>query len=370
MREYLLVLLVAAATTYVFAGLWRHQAIRTGVMAPIRDRDVHVAPVPYHGGLAMLLGVAAAFVLAAGLPFLGKHAVVTRDSFAILAAAAVITAVGAVDDAIDLPWLAKIAGQVLAAGVAVLNGVRMYWISLPNQLIALDTATSILVTVVYIFVCVNAINLIDGLDGLAAGVVGIGASAMFLYTYSLAYLQNFVVATTASLVTATVAGVCLGFLPHNFHPARQFMGDSGAMLLGLLLACSTLSFTGQIDSSALRPQHGGLMPSWLPLVLPIAVMALPLADLGLAYVRRTWRGDWWFVADKRHLHHRLLQAGHSQRSAVLVMYLWTAVISFGAIALGLLSLPWRVLVPVLGVVLATLVTLRPLRGRVAGSGTG
>jgi UDP-GlcNAc:undecaprenyl-phosphate GlcNAc-1-phosphate transferase len=112
------------------------------------------------------------------------------------------------------------------------------------------------------------------------------------------------------------------------------------------------------------------MPSWLPLVLPIAVMALPLADLGLAYVRRTWRGDWWFVADKRHLHHRLLQAGHSQRSAVLVMYLWTAVISFGAIALGLLSLPWRVLVPVLGVVLATLVTLRPLRGRVAGSGTG
>ena len=164
-----------------------------------------------------------------------------------------ICIVGMIDDVIDLPAIPKVAGQALAAGVAALNGVRLYWISLPNQIIALDQWTSMLITVLFIFVCVNAINLVDGLDGLAAGVVAIGASAMFIYTYVLAREQNLVVATTASLVSVAITGVCLGFLPHNFYRARIFMGDGGSMLLGLLLACSSLSFTGQIDSGSLIP---------------------------------------------------------------------------------------------------------------------
>lgn len=370
MREYLLVMLCAMATTYLFTGLARRVAVRYGIQAEVRERDVHTIPTPYLGGTAMLAGVSAAFILGAIMPFLGRHEVVTKDSLGILVAGAVICIVGVLDDVLDLPAFTKVAGQVLAAGIAVLNGVRLYWISLPNQIIALDTATSILVTVLVIFVCVNAINLIDGLDGLAAGVVGIGAFALFSYTYVLAREQNLVVATTASLVTVTITGVCLGFLPHNFHPARIFMGDSGSMLLGLLLACSSLSFTGQIDSRSLNPVGADLLGSWLPLVLPIAVIALPLFDLIAAYIRRTMRGQWWFTADKQHLHHRLLKIGLSVVNAVLVMYLWAAVIAFGVICIGLFAQWWVVAIWVALLILAVAVTIAPraLRHRVRSSG--
>lgn len=359
MREYLLVFLIAASGTYLLSGIARKVAVRTGAMAKVRERDVHATPTPYLGGVAMLCGVAAAFLVASQLPFLGRLPVVTRDSFGIFLASAVICGVGALDDLLDLSAIAKIAGQVLAAGVAVVNGVRWYWISLPNQIVALDTATSVVVTVLFIFVCVNAINLVDGLDGLAAGMVGIGAMALFSFTYLLAFEERFTVATTASLVAITVAGVCVGFLPHNFYPARMFMGDSGAMLLGLLLACSTISFTGQIDSSAIGVDGAGALYVWMPLILPFAIMAIPFLDLILAYVRRTMKGNWWYVADKQHLHHRLLQRGHNQVTAALVMYLWTAVISFGSILIGLHQTWWSVLLLILGCVLASWLTVKP-----------
>ena len=365
MREYLLVMLMAAVTTYLLTGLCRLAAVRFGIQAQVRQRDVHTRPTPYLGGLAMLAGVAMAFLLASMMPFLSSHEVVSRDSLGILGAASVICLVGVIDDVIDLPAVAKVAGQVLAAGIAVLNGVRMYWISLPSQIIALDQASSILITVVFIFIGVNAINLVDGLDGLAAGVVAIGASAMFVYTYLLAREQNFVVATTASLVTVTITGVCLGFLPHNFYRARIFMGDTGSMLLGLLLACSSLSFTGQIDSASLDPEGAGLLPSWLPLVLPFAIMALPLFDLVSSYIRRTWQGRWWFVADKQHLHHQLLRRGHSMVDAVLVMYLWTAVIAYGVIVLALIRRPIAAVAVAAGLMVAIVATNRPSKRRSA-----
>ncbi len=335
MREYLLVLLVSAATTYLLAGVFRRLAVRVGAVAKPRERDVHVVPMPYFGGLAMLAGFAAAVLLASQLPFLGKHLVVTSDSVAILMAGTVICAVGVIDDLVELSPLAKTAGQVLAAGVVVVNGVRTYWIALAHRIIALDTTTSVLITVFFILVCTNAINFVDGLDGLAAGIVAIGALAFFSYTYLLAYQQGLVLATTASLVTISIAGVCLGFLPHNFHPARMFMGDSGALLLGLLMASSMISLTGQIDSSALQQTGGVLVPAYLPIILPVAALALPLLDLVMAWIRRTKNGRWWFNADKQHLHHRLLQRGHSQVRAVLLMYLWSAVIAFGVSAIGL-----------------------------------
>ncbi|HIW30061.1 MAG TPA: undecaprenyl/decaprenyl-phosphate alpha-N-acetylglucosaminyl 1-phosphate transferase [Candidatus Luteococcus avicola] len=362
MREYLLVLLTAASTTYLLCGMCRRVAIKVGAVAPVRARDVHAVPVPYLGGLAMLGGVAAAFLLAAQLPFLSRHAVVAHDARAILVAASVICVVGVLDDVFDLPALAKAAGQVLAAGIVVVNGVRMFWIAMPQRIIVLDNATSILITVIFIFVCVNAINFVDGLDGLAGGVVAIGGLAFFSYTYLLAHEQDLVLATTASLVTVTIAGVCLGFLPHNFFPARMFMGDSGSMLLGLLLAASTISLTGQIDASGLSARGAGLVTAYLPIVLPFAVLALPLLDLVLAYARRTMNGTWWFVADKQHLHHRLLQLGHSQTRAALLMYLWTAIISFGAIAVGLAPGWWAVLGLVVTLLVATALTWpRPRR---------
>ena len=284
MREYLLVLLVAALATYLTGGLWRRIALRTGAVAKVRERDVHAVPIPYFGGVAMLFGIAVAFLLAAQLPFLGRLNIVRHDSLVILAAGAVICLVGVVDDLLDLPAIVKFAGQVLAAGIVVVNGVRMYWIPLPNSIISLDTATSILITVFFIVLCANAVNFVDGLDGLAG--------AFFLYTYLLAYEQDFARATTASLVTVSVTGACLGFLPHNFFPARMFMGDSGALLLGLMLAASTISLTGQIDSSQLRSTEGGLVPAYLPIILPVAILAVPLLDLMLAYIRRTMAGRW------------------------------------------------------------------------------
>jgi len=368
MREYSLVLLTAFATTYLLAGLCRRLALLTGAVAKVRDRDVHAVPIPYFGGVAMITGAGAAFLLAAQLPFLGRHAVITHDAAAIFVAGAVICAVGVLDDMLDLPAMAKAAGQVLAAGIVVLNGVRMFWIALPNRIIVLDTATSILVTVIFIFLCVNAINFVDGLDGLAGGVVAIGSMAFFSYTYLLAHEHDLVLATTASLVTVTICGICLGFLPHNFFPARMFMGDSGAMLLGLLMAASTISLTGQVDSAALGANAGGLLPSYLPIILPLAIMALPLLDLVLAYARRTMAGTWWFVADKQHLHHRLLQRGHSQVRACLLMYLWTALISFGSIGVGLTQ-RWDVFALVVGIALvAALLTWLPGRRRTAPAG--
>jgi UDP-GlcNAc:undecaprenyl-phosphate GlcNAc-1-phosphate transferase len=341
-REYLLVLLIAAATTYLLSGVCRRLALRTGALAKVRDRDVHTIEMPYFGGVAMLGGVAAAFVMAWQLPFLGRQTLVQDDSRAVLVAAVVICLVGVLDDLFELPPLAKFAGQVLAAGIAVALGVRMLWIPLPGQTFLLDGSASVAITVFFIVLCSNAVNFVDGLDGLATGVVGIGALAFFAYSYLLTVDQDLTRATTSSLITVAIAGACVGFLPHNFFPARMFMGDSGAMLLGLLLATSTISLTGQIDSSQLEDGGGGLLPTILPLVLPLAILALPFLDVTLAFIRRTYAGKWWFVADKQHLHHRLLERGHSQRRAVMLMYVWSALVSFGVIALGLLR-SWQVI---------------------------
>ena len=335
MREYLLLLLIAAAVTYVLSGLCRRIALRTGALAEVRDRDVHTVAMPYFGGVAMLAGVTVAVLMAWQLPFLGRQPLVQQDSRAVLVAAAVICAVGVLDDLYDLPALTKFAGQIVAAGIAVALGVRMLWIPLPGSTLSLDASASVAITVFFIVLCSNAVNFVDGLDGLATGVVGIGALAFFAYSYTLTVTEGLTRATTSSLITVAIAGACLGFLPHNFFPARMFMGDSGAMLLGLLLATSTISLTGQIDTSQFENGSGGLLPTVLPLVLPLAILALPFLDLTLAYIRRTYAGRWWFLPDKQHLHHRLLERGHSQRNAVMLMYAWSALVSFGVIALGL-----------------------------------
>ena len=364
MREYLLVLGIAAAVTFLTSGLCRKLALRSGAMARVRDRDVHTIEMPYFGGIAMLLGVAAAILLAWQLPFLGRLQTVQQDSRAVLVAAVVICLVGVLDDIFELPPLAKFAGQVLAAGIAVALGVKMLWIPLPGQTVSLDGPASVAITVFFIVLCSNAVNFVDGLDGLATGVVCIGALAFFAYSYLLTVTQDLTRATTSSLITVAIAGACLGFLPHNFFPARMFMGDSGAMLLGLLLATSTISLTGQIDISQL-PDGRGVVPTVLPLVLPLAILALPFLDLTMAFVRRTYAGKWWFLPDKQHLHHRLLERGHSQRRAVMLMYVWSALVSFGVIILGVVQTERQWTVVAIAAVLALglmVVTLgRPVR---------
>lgn len=362
MRVYLLVLLVAAATTYVLTPVFRWLASRVGAVARVRDRDVHTMPVPYFGGIAMLGGIGAAFVVATHLPFLGSQAPVGSDAWSVFIAGSLICAIGVVDDVIELNPMSKLAGQVLASGLLVAFGVKMLYIPLSNTTIALDPFSQTALTVFFILLCTNAVNYVDGLDGLAAGVVGIGAASFFVYSYSLTVLHHLERATTPSLITVSVVGVCVGFLPHNFQPARIFMGDSGAMLLGLLLASSTISMTGQMDSSQL--EGAGLIPSYLPLIVPVAALALPIVDFVLAFLRRSYRGRWWFVADRQHIHHRILERGHGMRRAVLLMYMWTAVISLGIAILGWFQ-SWLIAVIAATVILVlSIVTLgRPLKPR-------
>ncbi|MCL2482637.1 MAG: undecaprenyl/decaprenyl-phosphate alpha-N-acetylglucosaminyl 1-phosphate transferase [Propionibacteriaceae bacterium] len=349
MREYLLVFLVGVAVCFTLTPACRSLALRTGAVARPRSRDVHEEPTPYFGGLAMLGGVAAAYLMASQMPFLSRYNIVTWDSLVVLAAAAVICAVGVIDDLIELNALTKIAGQILAAGILVLGGVRMQWLPWRGGIIALDPAAGILITVFVVFICSNAINLIDGLDGLAAGIVAISASAFFIYAYWLTAEEDLARATTSALVTVVMCGICLGYLPYNFHPAKIFMGDSGAMLLGLLFAASTISLTGQIDPSVLD-DRSGLIATYIPLLMPIVALGLPFLDMFVAYTRRTWQGVWWFMADKQHLHHRLLQRGHSHLGAVFMMYAWTALLAYSALLLGIYPSPITVTIVVIAAV--------------------
>ncbi|MGH3489394.1 MAG: glycosyltransferase family 4 protein, partial [Actinopolymorphaceae bacterium] len=338
MREYLLVLIVTAATTYLLGGMARRFAARIGAVKPISDRDVHSQLMPRLGGIAVLGGVAAGFVVATHLPFLGMLPEIKGDAWALLIAGFVIAVVGGVDDVVPLDALTRLAGQLVAAGILVVYGVQLNWLPLPDgTLLSLSPAQSAVISALIIMMMANAVNFMDGLDGLAAGVVFMGAAAFFTYSYLLSVELSLNRATTATLVTAIMAGACLGFLPHNFFPARFFLGDSGAYLLGLLLAASTISLTGWFDPSVMTETEGrSLLPALLPLVLPMAVMALPFIDLLLAVIRRTKAGRSPFDADQKHLHHRLyLELGHSHPGAVLVMYLWAGLLAFGVVVIGL-----------------------------------
>ncbi|MCL1922371.1 MAG: undecaprenyl/decaprenyl-phosphate alpha-N-acetylglucosaminyl 1-phosphate transferase [Propionibacteriaceae bacterium] len=354
MREYGIIFLVAVAVCFCLTPACRSLALRLGAVAQVRDRDVHDTSTPYFGGLAMLGGLAAATLMASKMPFLSRYPTVLGDSLTILAAAAVMCIIGLIDDLVELNALMKIGGQMLAAGILVLGGVQMRWIPWKTGVLVLDQAAGILISFLFIFLCTNAVNLIDGLDGLAAGIVAISGTAFFIYAYWLTVGEGLVRATTSAFATAAICGICIGYLPHNFHPAKIFMGDSGAMLLGLLFAASTISLTGQIDPTTLSGSQLGLFVAYIPLVLPLVALGLPLLDLFAAYTRRTWKGVWWFVADKQHVHHHLLQRGHSQRRAVIMMYAWTALLAFSAMFLGLFP-SWLTLFIAASALMSTLI---------------
>ncbi|GAB3991373.1 MraY family glycosyltransferase [Nocardioides marmoraquaticus] len=340
MREYLVVFLVAGTVSYLTCVFAREAAIRAGAVARVRDRDVHATPIPYFGGVAMLLGLAAGLLLAFRLPFLSTAPpLVVHDAVWVLVSGALICAIGVVDDLIELDALTKLGGQVLAAGVLVLNDVRLFSINLPSLgQLGLEPTQASLLSILLVVGTMNAVNFVDGLDGLAGGVVLIGAGAFFVFSYSLAAVNGETLAITAAALCAAMGGACAGFLPHNFFPARIFMGDSGSMLLGLVMAGSVLSLTGQFATVTVE-RDGGTGDSTivllLPILLPVTILLVPLADLVLAVVRRTRRGQAFYQPDKEHLHHRLLEIGHTQRRAVLLMWLWAGLVAFGGVSLGL-----------------------------------
>lgn len=332
MREYIYVFLIALATTYVCVPLMRTLAVRVGAFTEVRERDVHVTPVPRLGGVAMFIGYAAATLVAWRMPFL-RQVFETGELVGILLAAGVVCLVGAIDDVRELDALTKLGGQLLAATIIAFAGVQFF--SLPlGTVTVLPAPVLVLMTIFVVVLCINAVNFIDGLDGLAAGLVAIAAVTFFIYSYVLsANISPPNVFSSATFVSAALAGSCMGFLPHNVFPARLFMGDSGALTLGLLLAAATILNVGQINPDQVTEQGANqLAATILPLLIPISIMLLPLLDVVWAVVRRTARGQRPWQADSQHLHHRMLQIGHGHRRAVLLLWLWALVIALGTVS--------------------------------------
>jgi len=323
MREYLITLLISAALCYLITPFVRKFAIRFGAVADIRSRDIHTLPTPRWGGVAMWLAMTFTFLIVNNLPLVGKS--FGHETQGIFLAATFVVLLGMADDRFQLDALTKLAGQALAAGILLIYGIQILWVPI-NGVITLPASIGQLITVLIVLVTINAVNFIDGMDGLAAGIVAIAGIAFFAFAYLLAVDYGFSRAGAPSLTTAVLIGVCIGFLPHNAHPAKIFMGDSGSMLLGLLLAAASITLTGQIDPNAISAEKLG--PTLLPLLLPLAVLAIPLADLVLAVLRRLKAGKSPFAPDKEHLHHRLMSAGNSQLKTAIIMYFWTATIAF------------------------------------------
>ena len=361
MSEYVLTLLVTAAVTYLLTPLVRRGAIAVGAMHEARDRDVHVVPIPLLGGLAIFGGLAAGLMVAGELTPLRTALVGNRTAAGLLLAGGVIVIVGAIDDRWGLSPISKLAGQAAAGGILVWSGAQLGWLPLPgNGTLILTSNQSTALTIFFVVATINAVNFIDGLDGLAAGIVCIAAIAFFAYYYRLTQVYTLPEQAGPALASAILAGACLGFLPHNFYPARIFMGDTGSMLLGLLLAYVPISSIASLGYADTLRTAVNRFPEILPLLLPVTILVIPYADLLLAVVRRTRAGLSPLAPDRKHLHHRLLDIGHSHRSSVLIMYLWAALFAGGIVWLSIAKTPLSLLaVTTLAAMLALLMMSMP-----------
>lgn len=361
MREYAICMAVAFLVTFLVTPVVRWAAIRFKAISAVRDRDVHTIPIPRLGGVGVYLGIVLAMFVAHQLPSLQTAFQGSSEINAVLIAGGFICLLGVLDDKYDIDALTKFTGQVACAGLMVLLGVQLAFIYLPFGgigTVSLDPNTAFLATTLLILITVNAMNFIDGLDGLLAGVAVIAALGFFAYSYNLSLKGYNTVVSAPALLTAVLAGACFGFLVHNFNPARIFLGDSGSMLIGLVLAAAATSSTSHSDVQSFT---GGknVFAITLPVILPLAVLAVPMIDMVLAVVRRARKGQSPFTPDKAHLHHRLLEIGHTQRRAVMIMYIWSALIAFAGVGL-VVTTPTNVIIGVaVLLVLAVIVSVGP-----------
>lgn len=359
MFPFLLVAATAAAVTAATSFGVLRLSRRFRLAPELRERDVHTTPTPRLGGVAMFAGLLAAMAVAVFLTDLTARIGHSPQLWVLIGACTLIAIVGILDDLLDLDWMIKLAAQLAATGLLAWQGVQILSLPLGDTLIVGSPATNFVLTVILMTLVMNAVNFIDGLDGLVAGVAIIANAVFFVYTQLLtAETGGDSSITFAALIAAIVVGMALGFLPFNWHRAKMFMGDTGALLIGLLMAVSTVSVTGQLNPGALDQKL--VFASYIPIILPIAVLAMPLADFTLAVVRRLRAGKSPFSADRRHLHHRLLDRGHSPVQAVVIFYLWTAVVSLACLLVFTLqSFFWPAVVAVAGGILCIVVTLTP-----------
>ena len=322
---YLVVGGAAAVATGLATPLARQFAERSGLLTSPDDRDVHDSPTPSIGGPAMLVGLLAGALVAWLIGDFDAVFATRSEMLGVLVAATMMCAVGVVDDIRPVSAPAKLAGMVLAGSTLSLVGVSLVVLRIPFvDVVLLSPDLSALATVLWVVLLANALNLIDGLDGLATGIVAIAATTFVLYAVRLGNEGLLFEGNPGALIAVLVAGICVGFLPHNVHPARIFMGDGGALMLGLLMAASTVSVGGRTDAA----YSGQSFFFFAPLVIPLVILGVPLFDMLFAVIRRVATpGLSVTVADKDHLHHRLLRLGHGHWRAVLILWAWTALLS-------------------------------------------
>lgn len=368
LRELGLVLLVAAAITYLLTGVVRTALVRTGRVAEIRKRDVHTQPTPSVGGLAMFTGLVCALFLAQQLPALTRgFAPVTPEMTAVFAGASGIVILGIIDDLYELGAVVKLCGQLLVAGLMSFLGLVFTVFYVPFEegtTLILDQVQGMLLSAFFTVLIINAVNFVDGIDGLAAGLGMIAGGAILLFSLTVLHDQGGAVsAYPPAIICSILVGICAGFLPHNFEPARIFMGDSGAMLIGLLLAAASTSASGKINMSLYGAADMVALVS--PIIVVLAAIALPVLDLIWAVIRRVIRGQRPWEADAGHIHHRLLRLGHTHRRTVLVLYMWISAVALGAVSFSIVPTRFAVAFTVLSLVVAFVATLIPwLKGKI------
>jgi UDP-GlcNAc:undecaprenyl-phosphate GlcNAc-1-phosphate transferase len=325
---YLIVFLVAAVVTFGLTPIVRRLAVRFGAIDHPSERKLHMVPTPTMGGLAMWAGFLVAIGVSRFLPFFGSMNETAAEPLAAVVTCTLMTGLGVIDDRRGTSALAKLTAQIFIAGILVLLGVQLAYFVLPGYwTVVLGTDEAVPLTILWVVAAANAINLVDGLDGLAAGMVAIAAATFFVYMLR----DTSETGSVAALLSVITVGICVGFLPWNFHPARIFMGDTGSMLLGMLVAIATIAGVGR---NPFPPSQGEVAVLALPLLVPLLVLGIPFLDVLLAIVRRTRKGLGIDHADKEHIFHHLMDIGHGHRGAVLLMYLWSALVCGSALAIG------------------------------------
>jgi UDP-GlcNAc:undecaprenyl-phosphate GlcNAc-1-phosphate transferase len=357
---YIAVAVVGAVITLIANRPARAISLQVGYTALPGDRKVHQNITPYGGGGAMLVGFCVALLIAFLIPVLRSVIISSHEMLGVLLATGVIFVVGVLDDFRDMSAPAKVAGQFLAASILYFSGATMYQLKLPFAgFIVLGPSILPIITAVWVFALCNAINLIDGLDGLAAGIVAIASGTLCVYGLRLEDLGLLPATNVGPLIAALTCGICIGFLRDNFHPAKLFMGDAGALMLGLLMSASTMVIGGRTP-----PTSGVTFFFFAPLLIPVFILGVPLVDAVWAFVRRTASGQGFHTPDKDHIHHRLMRLGHGHRRTVIILWAWTALLC-GFVLLPLFDTRANVFIP-LGVavlVIALFTWMSPLRWR-------
>lgn len=321
---YGVILAVVAGTTYASLFLVRRMSVRLGAVVRPDERRVHERPTPTLGGVSMLFGVLVGMGVAWAMGSFEAVFEGSTEPLGLVLAAVLIAGVGVIDDLRDVSAPAKLAGMVVAASVLVISGISILVFRVPFAgVFVLSTDWSYLLSVLWVVGMANAINLIDGLDGLAGGIVAIAAGTFFLYALELGDEGLLAAGNIGPLIAIVVLGACLGFLPHNIHPAKIFMGDGGALLLGLLMAASTMVVGGRTD----RSFSGSSFFFFAPLFIPLVILGVPVIDTLFAIIRRARHRSGISTADKGHLHHRLMDLGHGHRRSVFILWTWTALLS-------------------------------------------